>query len=124
MTATPKLVAQKIGYDSLIVFDLETAAGLGSIEKLTLDGFLLKSAAALETDKIYRISISLPVLVEGKSVIRFVARSLWCEVVEGLWGADTSKTEYYWTGFEIMALDENDTIIVSQLIDLLAASVD
>ncbi len=111
----------KIEYHSIIVFDLEIAERLGRMENLTVGGFLLKSDKPLAINKIYRISMSLPDLINQKSVFRCLAKSLWGDKVESLWGNETNTPEYYWTGFEFLILNESDTQTVALLIDQLGA---
>lgn len=66
----------------------------------------------------FRVSVYLPDLVNKKSVIRFLAKSLWDGEVRNIWQTRTREVEYYWTKFDFMALDEGDSETVKQLISL------
>lgn len=92
---------------------------MGRIENLTVDGFLLRSDAPVSINQEFKISLSLPSQVNQKSVIRFLATSLWGEEIGNTWQTRTSDPEYYWTGLEITALNQGDRKTIEQLICML-----
>ncbi len=112
-----KHLRNKIEFDTVMVFDLETAECLGRMENLTMGGFLLKSDSPLTIDKVHRISMSFPDLINQKSVFRCLAKSLWGDEIMSLWENNANTPDYYWTGFEFLIMNENDTKTVELLID-------
>ncbi len=98
------------------IFDLESAKIFGIVENLTNGGLLLKSEEPIVIGKDYRISMSLPTLINEKSVIRCRARSLWGDEAENLWENEKGKPVQYWTGFELLDLTAGDIATLDQLI--------
>lgn len=111
-----------VDYDSIIIFDLETAKRMGQMLNLTQGGFLLKSEQSLEISKNYRISMSIPELVNQKSVVRCIVRCLWGDEVKGLWDNKANLPDCYWSGFEFIALNEEDSKTIALLTDKLSES--
>lgn len=62
------------------------------------------------------MSLSLPETINGKSVIRFLARSLWGDEIGTLWENEPNPASRFWTGFEILGLTEDDAKTVDALI--------
>lgn len=98
------------------IFDLASARIIGRIENMNCSGLLLCSDRVLEINKTFRMSLSLPETINGKSVIRFLARSLWGDEIGTLWENEPNPASRFWTGFEILGLTEDDAKTVDALI--------
>ena len=107
MTEKRKHVRNNVDCDSIVVFDLKVAKQLGRLENISMGGFLLDSDLPVMMDKIYQISISLPTLINGRSVIRCCA--------ESLWGDEARIPNHYWTGFQFVDISETDTKAIEHL---------
>lgn len=98
------------------IFDLASARIIGRIENMSRSGLLLCSEQALEINQVFRLSLSLPGTINGKSVVRFLARSLWGDEIGTLWENDPNQASQFWTGFEILGLTEDDAKTIEALV--------
>jgi hypothetical protein len=93
----------------LRVFDRETNEVLGHLINISPAGIMLMSEEPIETNKIFKLRMDLPVEISEKTEILFDAESRWSK--------KDVNPEFYDTGFSIINLSYQDGRLIEQLID-------
>jgi len=99
---------RKIADEVLEVSDQFTGAIVGRVVNITVEGFMLLSEEPIKTGSVFQLDMLLPRLVKGHSKISFGA--------ESLWSSESSDDKTYWTGFHIIDISDEDTLIIDQMI--------
>ena len=92
----------------IVVVDLDSGENIGSLLNISISGLMLLSQSPIELDKLYRLEIQLTSKVNGKSVLQVGADALWNNALNG--------DQYFWTGFQIIDISENDLTIIRQFL--------
>lgn len=92
----------------IVIVDLDSGKHIGNLLNISMSGLMLLSQAPIELDKLYRLEIQLASEVNGKSVLQVGADALWNNALSG--------DKYFWTGFQIIDISEEDLQIIQQLL--------
>ncbi|MDF1643073.1 MAG: PilZ domain-containing protein [Pseudomonadales bacterium] len=92
----------------IVVVDLDSGENIGSLLNISISGLMLLSQSPIELDKLYRLEIRLTSKINGKSVLQVGADALWNNALSG--------DQYFWTGFQIIDISENDLTIIRQFL--------
>ena len=93
----------------MTVIDLDTDQTIGRLLNITTDGLMLLSVIPIELEKLYRFEINLSSAIDGHSVLRLGADSLWSNPL--------NDDKNFWTGFQIIDISEQNKKIIQHLVD-------
>jgi hypothetical protein len=88
----------------LFVADTEDGKILGRLVDITSDGLMLVTEDAIPTKNYFRLRLTLPRMVEGRSELVIEAESIWCK-------PDTNP-EFYRIGFKFLNLSGQDGSLI------------
>lgn len=82
---------------------------LGVVANLSVDGLMLASSEALESERLYALELHLPSPIAGTQKIPLTVDCLWVSE------ADIS-TDVFWSGCQIIDCSDSDIEIIAALI--------
>ena len=80
--------------DYLMVSDLESGELIGRVLNITTEGIMILSENSIPTKKIFKCSMRLPDVIEGKREIEFELLSCWSQ--------ENQRLEMYQAGFKFL----------------------
>lgn len=93
---------------SVFVRDAVRNCDVGKLVNLHEEGFLVIGCKDIDCDRIYQLSFTMAVPVDGETSIDLGA--------ECLWRTGTGGDDQFWAGFHIMDVAEKDLQIISRLV--------
>ena len=91
------------------VIDGMTQQRLGTLANLSLDGLMIMGRRPLKHDRLYQLTLHLPQMIDGKSVIQVGVDCLWSKTVQ--------QEGIYWSGCHIIDYADNDMTTLVHMIE-------
>ena len=89
------------------VLDKKKKAIAGHLIDISTSGIKLLTENEVKTDRVFTFEVTLPYEIEGRKVLEFEAKSIWCK--------KDVNPDYYAAGFEIEKIDLADEKIIVEL---------
>ena len=93
---------------TITAYDTLSNRELGCLANITHDGLMLVSKTAIETNRIYQISLQLPVSILNADSIDIV--------IDCLWSKPAESQAIYWAGCSIIDADQTASSVIDKLI--------
>ena len=88
--------------------DAASGETLGALVNISIEGLMLMSNQALETNRLYQVTLALPEAISGHSEIELG--------VDCLWTRDDEQFGHHWSGFQIIDASQDAIKVIEQLI--------